>query len=367
MASTSKTTELVVQPCAPNVNADLAHLIRPIDWFKPDPKNARLHPEPNIAALMHSLKKYQQNKNVVAVKDGTVIAGNGTLEAAKRLGWTGLAAVTFASEEEARAFALADNKTGDMSEWNNPVLLEQLEEIKIADVEAIGFTAGDVIDLSEFGQGQFVSTTVFVADLKQHPRNYRVHPADQIEHIITSIKDHGFYRNIVIAKDNTILAGHGVVQAVKKMGKKRVPVIRLDIDAEDPRAVRVLTSDNEISNLAMVDDRALTELLREIMITDDGLQGTGFDEKQLAALTYVTRPESEIQDKNAAAEWLGMPEFTQTPAPIKVVVSFRNEEDRLGFFKLINAKLPETMRHTVSIWHPEAERRDTASVRFKEG
>ena len=46
--------------------------------------------------------------------------------------------------------------------------------------------------------------------LKPHPRNYRDHPQDQIDHLIQSIRENGFYRNVVVANDNTILAGHGV-------------------------------------------------------------------------------------------------------------------------------------------------------------
>ena len=91
---------------------------------------------------------------------------------------------------------------------------------------------------------------VEINNLKKHPRNYKEHPEQQLEHIIKSIEEHGFYRNIVIAKDNTILAGHGVVQASKLMGKQKVPVIRLDIDSDSTQALKVLTSDNEIGNLA---------------------------------------------------------------------------------------------------------------------
>ena len=102
--------------------------------------------------------------------------------------------------------------------------------------------------------------TIEVGKLKPHPRNYKEHPEQQLEHIIKSIEEHGFYRNIVVAKDNTILAGHGVVQASKLMGKQKVPVIRLDIDSDSTQALKVLTSDNEIGNLAMVDDRQLSEV-----------------------------------------------------------------------------------------------------------
>ena len=118
--------------------------------------------------------------------------------------------------------------------------------------------------------------TIEVGKLKPHQRNYKEHPEQQLEHIIKSIEEHGFYRNIVIAKDNTILAGHGVVQASKLMGKQKVPVIRLDIDSDSTQALKVLTSDNEIGNLAMVDDRQLSEVLKDILDEELDLTGTGF-------------------------------------------------------------------------------------------
>src|SRR5262245_2981266 len=79
-----------------------------------------------------------------------------------------------------------------------------------------------------------------LADLTPHPRNYRRHPADQIAHIIESIREHGVYRNIIIARDNTVLAGHGVRLALLQMGETRAPCRRLDLDPNEPRALKVL-------------------------------------------------------------------------------------------------------------------------------
>ena len=107
--------------------------------------------------------------------------------------------------------------------------------------------------------------TVPINNLKPHPQNYKEHPENQLDHIIKSINEHGFYRNVVIAKDDTILAGHGVVMACIKMGKKEIPCIRLDIESDSTQALKVLTSDNEITNLAQVDDRQLSEILKEIL------------------------------------------------------------------------------------------------------
>lgn len=119
--------------------------------------------------------------------------------------------------------------------------------------------------------------------LKPHPRNYRRHPDVQIEHLMQSITEHGFYRNVVTARDGTILAGHGVIEASKKLGRKKVLTVHLDIDPESPQALKLMAGDNTIANLAEDDDRALAEILKSLHQADE-LLGTGFDADMLAAL-----------------------------------------------------------------------------------
>src|SRR5262245_55372260 len=90
------------------------------------------------------------------------------------------------------------------------------------------------------GQGEaqmFETVIVEIATLKRHPKNYREHPPEQIEHLKRSIREHGFYRNVVVARDDTILAGHGVVAAARHLGLKTMPVIRLAIDPDTPAAL----------------------------------------------------------------------------------------------------------------------------------
>ncbi len=216
-------------------------------------------------------------------------------------------------------------------------------------------------------QKNFKSKSVAVEKLKEHPRNYREHPDDQLEHIISSIKSHGFYRNIVVAKDNTILAGHGVVKAAKKMGLTHVPIIQLDIAFDSPQAMKVLIGDNEISHLGEIDDRALSEILKEIMDVDlDGLVGTGYDEMMLANLVFVTRPSSEIENSDSAKEWVGMPEYEESGDLIKVIVSFVCAEDREVFLKKLDVKTVHgRLGKTWSIWFPEKNKDDLSSVQFE--
>lgn len=88
-------------------------------------------------------------------------------------------------------------------------------------------------------------------ELKPHPQNYRIHPDDQITHLVQSIREHGFYRNVVIAQDNTILAGHGIVLACQSMNLPSIPVIRLAIAPDSVQALKVLAGDNEIAGTAV--------------------------------------------------------------------------------------------------------------------
>ena len=108
----------------------------------PDPENARRHSERNLTAITASLREFGQRRPIVITPAGVVLAGNGTLEAAKRLGWDTVAAVTVPSTwtaDEARAYALADNRTAELAAWNAPVLAGQLEELADA-----GWTPADL-------------------------------------------------------------------------------------------------------------------------------------------------------------------------------------------------------------------------------
>jgi hypothetical protein len=201
--------------------------------------------------------------------------------------------------------------------------------------------------------------------LRPHPRNYVEHPEDEIDHIVESIRANGFYRNVVVARDGTILAGHGVVVAARRIGMAAVPAVRLDMDPADPRALKVLTGDNEIAHLREADDRALSELLREIKETDAaGLLGTGFDELMLANLVYVSRPHSEVASLDAAAEWTGMPDYDPGERTSQVLVNFRSREDRDEFVRR-NDLVINVGKGNKSTWWPTRENQDSRSVRFE--
>jgi hypothetical protein len=209
-----------------------------------------------------------------------------------------------------------------------------------------------------------LAETVSIDKLKPHPRNYRTHPEDQLAHIRESIRKNGIYRHVVVADDYTVLAGHGTLQAAKLEGYTEVPVVKLPLKADSPRALKVLTGDNEIGRLVDVDDYNLSQILKEVGDID-GLLGTGFDEMQLANLVMVTRPSSEIEDINEAAHWVGMPKFENVPAPLKLIISFKNEDHRNELLKRLKVKgFAKATGKTLSMWWPQRDREDVKSVAF---
>ena len=121
-----------------------------LDKLKGDPKNARKHPERQIKAIEASLREFGQRRPIVCTPDFTVVAGNGTLEAARRIGWDQMAVTVlpFKDPKKARAFALADNRTSDLSQWDDEMLLDALTELKDTELlDVTGFSIMDVDDL----------------------------------------------------------------------------------------------------------------------------------------------------------------------------------------------------------------------------
>jgi ParB-like chromosome segregation protein Spo0J len=95
-----------------------------------DPRNARRHPKRNIADIKAALAKFGQQKPIVISPAGVVIAGNGTLAAAREMGWEHINIVRSELKgSDATAYAIVDNKTAESSEWDDEVLAEQVESL----------------------------------------------------------------------------------------------------------------------------------------------------------------------------------------------------------------------------------------------
>lgn len=108
--------------------------------LKPDPHNARRHPERNLQAIVASLDKFGQVRPILVDADNVIRAGNGTYQAAESLGWTHLYAVrTQLRGQAARDYAIADNRTAELAEWESDLLAAALTDRKEPDLLAMGF------------------------------------------------------------------------------------------------------------------------------------------------------------------------------------------------------------------------------------
>ncbi|MBL4701792.1 MAG: hypothetical protein JKX85_11110 [Phycisphaeraceae bacterium] len=96
-----------------------------------DPQNAREHDARNLESIRKSLEKFGQQKPIVINTDGFVLAGNGTLTAARMLGWEYLAvAKSRLTGNAAKAYTIADNRTTDLSKWHDGDLADQLQALQ---------------------------------------------------------------------------------------------------------------------------------------------------------------------------------------------------------------------------------------------
>ena len=120
-----------------NIVEQLRGFAVPTNTLTFDPKNARKHSERNLEAIMESLRRFGQRMPIVVQKQGMIVrAGNGRLTAARKLGWTQIAAVIVDEQDaDAAAFALADNRTAELAEWDWQMLAEVLDDIKVESPE----------------------------------------------------------------------------------------------------------------------------------------------------------------------------------------------------------------------------------------
>jgi DNA modification methylase len=119
-----------------------------IDTLTFDPANVRKHDEKNLAAIKASLNRFGQQKPIVVDANGVVRAGNGTLAAAKALGWKEIAIVRSAlTGSEATAYAIADNRSAELAEWDDDALAQTLAALQIEDDELAVATGFDLSEI----------------------------------------------------------------------------------------------------------------------------------------------------------------------------------------------------------------------------
>lgn len=128
----------------------LAVLYLPTDAIKPDPANPRTHSPPQVAAIAKSIKSFGFNVPLLIDDDHGIIAGHGRLAAAKKLGLSQVPTIALGhlSEQQRKAYMIADNRLTDLSRWDDQLLGEVLRDLSVADLDfeldTIGFSVGEI-------------------------------------------------------------------------------------------------------------------------------------------------------------------------------------------------------------------------------
>jgi len=122
---------------------DLHPLAVPIGRVVPDPENPRTHEDKSVQAIAASLKQFGQLRPIVANRQNKqIVAGNGVYTAALQLGWSHIAVVWVKQDQKAqRGYAIADNRTAELSAWDNETLAAQLLELDMENEQADLFAA----------------------------------------------------------------------------------------------------------------------------------------------------------------------------------------------------------------------------------
>jgi hypothetical protein len=144
------------------ISQDLMPLALNVDDLIPLEKNPR---KGNIEAIMSSYEEFGQMKPIVVRpnNDGTftVIAGNHQLQAAKKLGWTQIAAVQMnADDDRAVAFALADNRTMELGHTDPAILNEMVIDLYEDFPELFEGLGWDEFEIAAIEETQYVSEIV---------------------------------------------------------------------------------------------------------------------------------------------------------------------------------------------------------------
>lgn len=123
-----------------------------ISDVKPYEKNPRKN-DAAVSAVANSIREFGFKVPIVIDKSGTIIAGHTRYKAALQLGLQKIPCVIAddLTKEQVKAFRLADNKVGEIAEWDFNMLESEIAEIEDIDMGLFNFDT-DAIDSEDFGE-----------------------------------------------------------------------------------------------------------------------------------------------------------------------------------------------------------------------
>ena len=180
-----------------------------------------------------------------------------------------------------------------------------------------------------------------IGELRLYERNAKQHPSSQIDALEKSITEFGWTVPVLIDKDDVVVAGHGRIEAAKRLGIEQVPTIRLEnLTPDQARAYRI--ADNRLNEIGGWDLASLETELNALREVDFNFDLTGFDSEYLEALSVN---EEAVTKGDKQEPWLDEnPVISQATAKDypTAIIRFQTEEARAIFDAWL-----ETVDHSI--------------------
>jgi len=132
-----------------------------LEQLKPFSENARLHSPEQVAQIAASIREFGFNNPILVDHEGTIIAGHGRVEAAHLLGLGEVPVIVIGhlTEEQRRAYTIADNKIALNSSWSIERLQSELRLLsnRDFDLSLIGFSEPELLQLLPVSTGSYDS------------------------------------------------------------------------------------------------------------------------------------------------------------------------------------------------------------------
>jgi hypothetical protein len=149
--------------------------------------------------------------------------------------------------------------------------------------------------------GEYVETATFehvlIDSLIPYAKNARKHSPEQVLQIAASIREFGFLAPIIAAADNTVIAGHGRLEAAKKLNLEVVPVVRAcHLTKAQIRAYALV--DNRLAETSSWDADMLRLELDDLLADMPTLEGMGFDSLSCKYLAGIAEEKKKNGDTN---------------------------------------------------------------------
>lgn len=186
------------------------------------------------------------------------------------------------------------------------------------------------VEQKEFGERS-------LEELNPHPMNPKIHTEEQVEHLAQSIREFSQYQPVIIDENNVILAGHGTVLALKKLGRKKTIVQFFKEGASEVDKLAYLLEDNHSTASTPMDVFKQETLVRE-------LKEKGYPLQELGLQMELVQPETvgtteQIKQQGGVGE-------AQSISQVVVVFEAAVFDDVMKKFDLIQKRHPELRDNT---------------------